>query len=84
VKINSSLINRYTNLQIGTTYIARAVTGTDETVGCLQSEVQCLCNAVYHRRMFNIHEQHHIKTVMITDVLTLTRKDLAGTSFKPQ
>jgi hypothetical protein len=31
MKINSSLINRYTNLQIGTTYhIARAVTGIDE------------------------------------------------------
>jgi len=69
VKINSALKKRYTNLQIGTTYhIARAITGIDETVGCLQSEVQCLRNAVYHRRMLNILGQHHIKTVMITDV----------------
>jgi citrate lyase synthetase len=86
VKINSALKNRYTNLQIRkTTYhIARAITVTDETVVCVQSEVQCLCNAAYHRRMLNILGQHHIKTVMIADVLPLTRKDLEGTSFKPQ
>jgi hypothetical protein len=86
VKINSALKNTYTNLKIGTTtyHIARAITGIDETDGCLQSEVQCLCNAVYHRRMLNILGQHHIKTVMITDVLPLTRRDLAGTTFKPQ
>jgi hypothetical protein len=28
--------------------------------------------------------QHHIKIVMITDVLPVTRKDLAGTSIKHQ
>jgi len=28
--------------------------------------------------------QHHMKTVMNTDVLPMTRKDLAGTSFKYQ
>jgi len=86
VKINSALKNTYTNLQSGTTtyHIARAITGIDETVGCLQSEVECLFNAVHRRRMLNILGQHHIKTVIITDVLPLSRKDLAGTLFKPQ
>jgi len=28
--------------------------------------------------------QHHTKTVMITDILPMTRKDLAGTSFQHQ
>jgi len=28
--------------------------------------------------------QHHIKTAMITDVLPMTRKDLAGTSLQHQ
>jgi len=28
--------------------------------------------------------QHHMKTVMITDVLAMTRKELAGTSFQHQ
>lgn len=49
VKINSGLKSTYINLQFGTTtYAARAITWIDET------EVQCLCNAVYHRRMLKL------------------------------
>jgi hypothetical protein len=34
--------------------------------------------------MSQILDEHHVKIVMITDVLTMTRKVLAGTSFKHQ
>jgi len=31
-----------------------------------------------------ICDRHHIKIVTVTDVLSMTRKDLAGSSFKHQ
>ena len=50
----------------------------------LKSDVKSLCIHIHHRRMPWILGQHHTKTVMITDVLLMTRKHLAATSFKHQ
>jgi hypothetical protein len=54
-----------------------------ELAGHPQSEVKCLCNNREERQLW-ILGQHHIKIVMNTDVLPLTIKDLAETSFKHQ
>jgi len=55
-----------------------------ELAGRPQSDVKSLCIHIYHRRMSRILGQHHTKTVIITDVLLITRKHLAATSFKHQ
>jgi hypothetical protein len=58
--------------------------GQKELAGGPQSAVRCLCINAEHKRMSWIHGQHHIKIVMVTDVLPVTRKDLAGSSSKHQ
>jgi hypothetical protein len=49
--------------------------------GCHQSMVRCLCFNVEHIRIQWILGQHHIKIVMINHVLSMTRKDLARSSY---
>jgi hypothetical protein len=86
VKLNSALKNTDTDLPIGmqTRHSSGAITGMEGTCCHPQSEVRCFCIAAYHRKMSWVLGQHHNKTVMITDVLPMTRKDLAQTSFKHQ
>jgi len=86
VKLNSAMKNTDTDLQnsVQTCHSSCAVSSRRELAGHPQSEVKCLCINVPCKRISWILGQHHIKTVMITDVLPLTRKAEAGTSFRPQ
>jgi hypothetical protein len=61
-----------------------AITGIEGTAGRPQSDVESLCIHIHHRRMSWILGQHNTKTVMINDVLFMTRKHLATNSFKHQ
>jgi len=86
VKLNSALKNTDTHLQIGTkTYhISCAISGIEGTC-CLPSVCsQMSLHRCRTRRMSWILGEHHIKIVMVTDVLPMTRKDLAGSSFQHQ
>jgi len=82
VKLNSVLKYTDTDLSIGTQphHSSCALT---EIEGTFWSP-SIWCRKPLHRRMSWILAQHHTKTATNTDVLLITRKHLAATSFKHQ
>jgi len=86
MKLNSALQNADTDLQIGmqTHYSSGAITGLEGTCWSATIWSQMSLHQRRTRRMSWILVQHHIKIVTVTDVVPVTRKGLAGCTFKHQ
>jgi hypothetical protein len=83
VKLSSALKNTDTDLLIGI-QTQRVITWIQGLADHPQFAIKYLIIDIQNRRMSPILDQHHIKIAVFTDVVLMTRKDLAAASFKHQ